>query len=202
MKIIDIVQGTDEWQEFRKGKCMGSKVGDILSKRETKGRKVGFYQLIADKVAIEDEDIDGMDRGHRLEDEALSLYEETEGKKYRRGLVCVSDEDPDMGISPDGLSDDETEAVEVKCLSTRIYLKAYFEKTIPDEYEFQKLQYFIVNPKLEQLHFVFYDPRVTAKPLFWITVFREDVADEVEVYKQKELEVLKEVNRLVAELTF
>jgi putative phage-type endonuclease len=202
MKIIEnLEQNTPEWLEARRGKITGSKLGDIVVKRGT-GRKLGFYELVADNIALEAGDENPMDRGHRLEDEALSLFEKEEGVTFRRGLFCISDENPEMAVSPDGLSKDSKRMAEVKCLSTPKYLQAYFEKQIPSEYEFQKLQYFIVNPKCERLDFVFYDPRVTAKPMFFLTFYREDLLEDIELYKQYQVEVLSEVNRLVAELAF
>ncbi len=201
MKILKVEQNTDEWMEARKGKITGSKLGDILSKRGT-GKKLGFYELIADKLAIVEPDESPMDRGHRLEDEALSMFEEEIGMKFERGLFCVSDENENMAVSPDGLAKNLKSAVEVKCLNTPRFLQAYFEKKIPSEYDFQVLQYFIVNPDLETLYFVFYDPRVTAKPLHYLSFDREDMQVEVDMYKEQELAMLQEVDKLVEELAF
>lgn len=206
MQVLKVEQNTEEWLEARKGKITGSKLGDILSKRETKTRKVGFYQLIADKLAITEEgDELAMDRGHRLEDEALELFSQETGSKLEKGLFCVSDENPNMAVSPDALIKNKgkyTGAVEVKCLKAALHLQAYFEKKIPSDYDFQVLQYFIVNPDLECLFFVFYDPRIAAKPMHYIPVFREDVEVEVEKYKEQELETLALVDKLVEELAF
>lgn len=166
-------------------------------------KKMGFYKLIAERIALDaDPDEDPRDKGHRLEKEAVNQLEQHTGIKYRRGLFCTSDEHPYMKLSPDGLSEDDTHAAEAKCLSTPHHLMAMYENKIPDEYEEQKLQYFIVNPKLEQLDFVFYDPLITAKPYFVITFFREDLANEIELYRLYELGLLAEVDKLVEELTF
>lgn len=243
MKILPIVQNTDEWMLERKKSITGSKLGDVVSRVsltkdaivqelkelgvefDIKGKKedlepllpvsskvklmlaqpkkIGFYQLIADHIALDgDPDEDPRDKGHRLEEEAVNQLEAELGIKYRRGLFCVSDEHEDMKLSPDGLSENETHAAEAKCLSTAHHLKAMYEKQIPSDYEEQKLQYFIVNPKLERLDFVFYDPLITAKPFFYITFYREDLADEIELYRQYELGLLKMVGEMVEELTF
>lgn len=205
MKVTKIQQNTDEWLEVRKGKITGSKLGDILSKRTSTGRKLGFYELIADRLAIVEPIENPMDRGHRLEDEALNLFTEETGIELEKGLFCISDENPNMAVSPDGLvkvGDKYPIAVEVKCLNTPRYLQAYFEKKIGSDYDFQVLQYFIVNPDLEILYFVYYDPRVTAKPMHYITVNRFDIEAELELYKAQEIEILKEIDNLVAELAF
>lgn len=200
MKIIQVVQNSEEWDQIRKGKITGSKLNDIVVKRGT-GKKIGFYELIADRVAVQPDGEDPMDRGHRLEDEALDLYEKQVGK-LQRGVFAVSDDNPNMAISHDAINEYYTHAVEVKCLSSAKHLQAYFEKQIPTEYEFQKLQYFIINPDLLQLDFVFYDPRVTCKPLHSISFFRQDLEEEIEQYKQYEIDTLAEVETLVEQLAF
>ena len=166
-------------------------------------KKLGFYRLIAERIALDaDPDEDPRDKGHRLEEEAVNQLEQHTGIKYRRGLFCTSDEHPYMKLSPDGLSEDETHAAEAKCLSTPHHLMAMYENQIPDDYQEQKLQYFIVNPKLQRLDFVFYDPLITAKPFFTITFKREELANEIELYRLYELGLLAEVDKLVEELTF
>jgi len=143
-----------------------------------------------------------MDRGTRLESEALELFAEMEGKDVKNEeVIWVSDLDSNIAYSPDGVISD-TEVVEVKCLSSARHLQAYFEKEIPDDYEEQYVQAFIVNEKLEQLYFVFYDPRVASKPLHWILVQRDDIKDKIEAYKEYQVQALKEIEQMVTELTF
>lgn len=204
MKILNIEQNTDEWLEARKGKITGSKLKDIVVKRGT-GKKLGFYELLADRLSIEADEEDVMERGHRLENEALEAFSSLTGHKVEQVGMCISDENPNIALSPDGLikkGKKYTEAVEVKCLSASRHLQAYFEKKIPDEYEFQKLQYFIVNTDLERLHFCFYDPRVTAKPFFVIEVTRKEVEEDIGIYLEYQKSVLKEVDELLVELAF
>lgn len=204
MKILNLEQNTDEWLEARKGKITGSKLKDIVVKRGT-GKKLGFYELLADRLSIEADEEDVMERGHRLENEALEAFSSLTGHKVEQVGMCISDENPNIALSPDGLikkGKKYTEAVEVKCLSASRHLQAYFEKKIPDEYEFQKLQYFIVNTDLERLHFCFYDPRVTAKPFFIIEVTRKEVEEDIEIYLEYQKSILKEVDELLVELAF
>ena len=68
------------------------------------------------------------------------------------------DDDENIAVSPDGFIG-TTEAVECKCLSSARHIEALLTRAIPSEYEYQVLQYFIVNDKLEMLNFVCYDPR-------------------------------------------
>lgn len=204
MRILDIEQNTDAWYEARKGKITGSKLKDIVVKRGT-GRKVGFYELLADKLAAEEPEENAMDRGGRLEDVAVESFATMTGKTIERVGLCVADFNEGIAVSPDGLIRNDgkyTGAVEVKCLSAARHLQALIEQAVPDEYYYQVLQYFIVNEDLETLYFVFYDPRITIKPLHYLTVTRESLYDDVETYKTYQIETMAEVNRIIEELAF
>lgn len=205
MKVIEnIEQNTNAWLDLRKGRITGSKLADIVVKRGT-GKKIGFYELIADKLSIAEEAEDAMERGHRLEGVALDLFTEQTGKKLTRGVFCVSDDNDYIALSPDALIGSKGKfdgAVEVKCLSAAKHLMAYFEQKVPSEYEFQVLQYFIVNDKLKTLYFVFYDPRITAKPIHWLEIKRENMEEDIATYKQYQIDTLKEIETLTAQLAF
>lgn len=204
MIIFQAPQNTDEWLENRKGKISGSKLKDIIVKRGT-GRKIGFYQLLADKLAIDEQVDNPMERGSQLENEALDLFSKEASKKIEQVGLCVSDENPNIALSPDGLikkGKKYPEAVEVKCLNSAKHLEAFFEKKIPDEYHEQAMQYFIVNENLETLYFVFYDPRIIVKPIHWIEVKRKDIEDEIQYLKDYQIQTLKEVEELLVSLAF
>ncbi len=202
MNIIKIEQNSQEWQDLRKGKITGTKFKDIVVKRGD-SKKKGFYQLLADRLSIEEEGEaeNPMERGHRLEKEAIDLFQEQTGKKVDRDVFCISDKNKNIALSPDGLVGKD-EAVEVKCLNSASHLQALLEKTIPKDYEEQRNQYFVVNKDLKKLYFIFYDPRVTIKPIHWITVNREDIADDIEFQENYQIKVLKEIDELLANLAF
>ena len=143
-----------------------------------------------------------MERGHELEKEAIEKFTELTGMKVNDDCgVWVSDENEYIAISPDGEVNDE-EAVEVKCLSSSRHLQALVEQKIPSEYEEQAVQYFIVNEKLLALHFVFYDPRIEAKPIHYITLNRVDLEDKIQAYTAYQKVTLEEINKIVEDLTF
>ena len=68
---------------------------------------------------------------------------------------------------------------------------------IPDDYDEQHLQAFIVNSKLERLHFTFYTDLIPARPLHVITVKREDVAERLAEMREYELKTVKLIDELV-----
>ena len=187
MKVIKYEQGeyetpTSKWLLDRKGKITGSKLKDIIVKRGT-GEKIGFYEIIAERVALPADDENPMMRGIRIEEEAVLKFQEKTGKEVDTSLVIwESDENQDIAISPDGFIG-ETEAVEVKCLSSAKHIQSIMENKIPDDYEYQVVQYFVVNQNLNRLHFVMYDPRMPEKwQLNVIEITRDDVMGEVEEY--------------------
>lgn len=204
MKILNLEQGSDEWFEFRKGKVSGTMLGDLYSKRGN--RKLGFYEMIAERLALEPDDENRMERGHRLENEAAQLFAEKTGKKLDIIGVCVHDKYPNVINSPDRLIKSKdgkyTEAVEIKCLAPARHLQAVIENKVPDEYEAQKLQYFIVNPDLEKLYFVFYDPRIPTVPLHSVEVTREELGDLPDKYLQFQVEQLQEIDNIIERLAF
>lgn len=201
MKVVSF-KDREAWLKFREGKITGSKLGNIIVKRGT-GKKLGFYELLAERLAIEEDgDETPMDRGTRLEGQALEVFAKLTKKKVKNDLVIwVSDEDSSIAYSPDGLISDR-EVAEVKCLSSARHLQAYCEQKIPDDYEEQYIQAFIVNEKLQTLYFVFYDPRVECKPIHWIEVKRKDVEEKIQTYKDYENMVLAELDSWVTKLTY
>lgn len=202
MRVLNIEQNSEQWEQIRKGKITGSKLNDIVVKRGD-GEKMGFYELIAERLSVDSEVENPMERGHRLEDEARQEFVKRTGKEVQTNVMCFSDMNENIAVSPDGLIEDEgryTEAVEIKCLSGANHIKAYLEQKIPKEYEFQALQYFIVNEDLQTLYFCFYDPRITVLPFHYIEVKRNQ--EEVDTYKQYQLEKLKKIEEIIEKLAF
>lgn len=206
MKVIEVDQNTDQWLELRKGKITGSKLKDIVVKRGT-GKKIGFYQLIADRLGIDESYQDPRERGHGLEHEAIEAFEEATEVEVNKDVgLCVSDINENIALSPDGLIADEDgvyrQAVEVKCLGSARHIEAVLEDRIPQDYEMQALQYFIVISELEVLYFVFYDPRIIAKPLHIVQLAREDYEADIEEYRDYQVRTLLEVDAAVEKLAF
>lgn len=206
MKITPF-ESREQWLFARQGKITGTRLQSIVVKRGT-GEKKGFYELIAERLAVSESDFEGfvpnetpMERGTRLQKHALARLETALGQKINDELVLWTREDNEsIAISPDGVID-ETTAVETKCLSSASHIEAYLTGKVPDEYEFQKLQYFIVNDKLQELYFCFYDPRIPCKDFFYFVIKREEVQEEIDTYLKYQLDKLARVDEIVAKLT-
>ena len=194
----------EEWLQARKGKITGSRLADIIVKRGT-GKKIGFYELIAERLSTDPEglafDETPMERGTRLEPEAMACFVEATGKKVDTSLVMWSRDDNDsIAVSPDGFIG-KLEAVETKCLSSAKHLKAFLTQQVPEDYEEQVTQYFIVNDQLRTLWLAFYDPRIPLLDFFFLEVKRADIEDDIEDYLEQERNVIAEVDKIVLEIT-
>lgn len=143
-----------------------------------------------------------MDRGTRLEPEAVAMFAKEAKKKVNTDLVILTRDDNEyIAISPDGLIG-KTEAVEAKCLSSARHIEAFLTQKVPSDYEMQKLQYFCVNDSLKTLYFAFYDPRILVKPFFYLTISRKEVQEKVDKYLEYQRKTLEEVDIIVNNLTY
>lgn len=192
----------DEWLAARSGKITGSKLKDILTKRGN-SVKIGVYQLAADKLGIQDGSVDGRDRGHELEVEAIEALSKETGIDFQTDLVMWHDEqNPNIAYSPDGYTEDNTVTAEAKCLSSAHHIQITVENRILNEHYDQMIQSFIVNDKQQTHYYVSYDPRVTSHPVTIIKTEREDVEGVVEAYRASEQAVLGRVDEIVESLAF
>lgn len=197
----------------RMGKITGSRLKDIIVKRGTE-KKIGFFEVIAERVSTDPYGMamneTPMERGTRLEPEAIDEFEKATELKVDRTLVLwVREENEGIAISPDGFIG-TTVAVESKCLSSARHLEAYIKHffwkrsvwdSVPSEYREQALQYFVVNDLLGTLHMVFYDPRITVMPYFKLTITRDMVAEEVLEALEYQRKEIKELDEIVNSLT-
>lgn len=194
-------ESKEEWLEARRGRITGSRLKDIVVKRGT-GKKIGFWELVAERLGVPPDGEDVMERGNRLESEAIEQFTKETGKKVNTDLVLwVREDNENIAISPDGFIG-KTEAVETKCLSSARHIEALVTQAVPGEYEMQVIQYFVVNDSLKTLYLAFYDPRILAKPFFYLTIKRADVQEKVDEYLEYQKTTLAEVNEIVNQLTF
>lgn len=201
MKLYnEIEQQTPEWHYLRKGKVTGTTLKAIVG--TSAARTKAFYKMVGERLSIGDMDSDEkpMDRGNRLENEARIMFEFQTGKTVLTTGFIESEENKYMGLSPDGGMENWTEQIEIKCPECQNYVEAWDTNKVPAEYYAQVIQSFIVNQKLKTMYFVLYHPEIPVHPMHIIIIQREDVQYDVESYKQKELEFLKEVDQKVSDI--
>jgi hypothetical protein len=207
MKVTRFEDKT-EWEQFRLGKITGSRLKDLIVKRGTEMKK-GYYDLIAERLTTthESDEVPAMQRGNILEPQAVTLFMEemlyTNGtplEEWEAGLVIWQREDnPNIALSPDCYHIDLEKAVEVKCLNSGEHIKSYLTKEIPDVYEEQVIQYFIVNEKLETLYFAMFDPRfiLDKHKFFYLTLNRKDLETKITDYYTQQVNMLDRVEAIV-----
>ena len=196
MKKYDkIEQGSDYWHQIRKGKITGTVLKGIMG--TPKARQEAIYEMIAQRLTVGiGDDENPMDRGTRLEDEAIAAFELESGKTVEKTGFCEDDEDSSIANSPDGLIG-QTEAIEVKCPGGKNHVKVWLTNEVPDEYEWQVVQYFIVNEKLEKLYFVSYNPDIPVHPLHILEIKREDIKLDIANARKAQEAFLVEIEAIL-----
>src|SRR3990167_2199768 len=169
----NIQQGSDEWHQIRKGKITGTMLKNLMG--TPRAKQEAIYEMVAQRltIGIQDFEENAMDRGTRLEDEAIAAFEFESGKTVEKTGFVENDEDSSIANSPDGLIG-ETEAVEIKCMGGKNHVKVWLTNEVPEEYEWQVVQYFVVNPKLKKLYFVAYNPDIPIHPLHILEIERNE----------------------------
>lgn len=204
MKILHFTKNSPEWLEARSSLITGTKNKDLIVKRGS-AKKKGFYQLIADRLQVPKEnsmrgyatDIeDPRARGHALESQAIEMF-----KKIVPNLIikddctlCVSEENPNLGYSPDGLiyeNGTPVATIEVKCLDGANHIEALITKDYSD-FEWQLIQGFIVNPLQQYAYLVFYNPDLK-RPLHYILITRDEVKEKITQLQEIQALTLTEV---------
>jgi hypothetical protein len=203
----NIFTNNEDWLDARRGKVTGSTLKDIVVKRGT-GKKIGYYRLIADRIAIpRDPNESRIDRGHTLEADAIARLAKETGLPFVQvdNELWTREDDTSIAYSPDGyVPTNPIEIVaEVKCLDSAKHLEAFITREIPSEYIEQTRQAFAVNDDMKTLYFAMYDPSLPPTcDFFYITITREQVADEVAYLLDYQRQTLAEVSEWVDKLTF
>jgi len=69
--------------------------------------------------------------------------------------------------------------VEVKCPSSKKHIQYLRQGKLPNDYKWQVLGSFIINPDCQWYDFMSFDPRVTQRPVFIYRTTRESVQLEL-----------------------
>ncbi len=189
-------QQTPEWFSIKKGVISGTQLKAIMG--TPKARQEAIYDIIGERlmVGIYDDYETPIQRGNRLEPEAIATYEIETGYQVETIGFCESDESEHMGSSPDGLIG-ESGAVEIKCPEHKNYVKYWITNEVPDEYIWQCTQYFVINEKLEWLDFVAYNPDIPIHPIHIIHVTRSEMMGRIEKAEKEQKIFLAEVNTIL-----
>lgn len=153
----ELLQCTLDWYEIRWGKIGGTLSSGLLIKSDTLFLDI-LSQQIEEFELEESYESQAMIDGRDNEVFAVEYLESYFNVKFERPGWLQSVQFPLLGISPDGLTEDETIACEVKCLKRKAHTSVLLENDIPMTHRAQCVHYFTVNPKLEKLYFMAFRP--------------------------------------------
>jgi len=203
IKLVNVEQRSESWHKERQGVLTGTGLKSVIG--TPKVRETYFYEILAERLSTEaNTEESAMDRGVRLESEAIEVYKaQTKAQISLIGLVKRKD-NKWIGYSPDGLIEQNNgiyeKDIEVKCLSSAKHIKTYLTRQIPEEYIAQGIMGFVVNDDLKERDFVFYDPRISKIPFFIITMKRLDYEIEIAEAKIQTEKFINEVNSTLENL--
>lgn len=193
-------QLSPEWFQLKKGKISGTVLKSIMG--TPKARQDAIYDLVAESLTVGEESEEyenAMDRGTRLQSDALSSFELEKGIKVEEVGFLEHETIPRIGYSPDGIISDE-EDIEIKCPLGKNYVKMWLTNLVPEEYFWQMVQAFVVNPKLQKRYFIGYHPNIEVHPLHIIEVTRETLTDSIEKAEANQKIFISEVDDILKTL--
>lgn len=121
MKILDILQGSDEWKNLRLSKITGTDAAILTGSNIWKSKLELWEQKLL--ISQPDECTPKMKRGSDLEEPARLLLNEALGIEFKPAVV-ISDLYPHMMASLDGLSPCGRFMCEIKCPSLHSHEQA------------------------------------------------------------------------------
>jgi predicted phage-related endonuclease len=155
----DLLQKSLDWHEIKWGKIGGTLSKGLFLKSDTLLIDI-LSQRLEEFEPVDSFETYDMQRGNELEPFAKEYLEQYTGIKFEASGWLQCEENELLGISPDGITEDETVCCEIKCLGRKKHLEVLISEEIPNEYLHQCLHYFTVNPKLEKLYFIAYRPEM------------------------------------------
>jgi hypothetical protein len=172
----DIIQGTADWLELRHGKITGTASKGLFIKSDT---------LLIDLISqhIEDWELEDsyssadMVRGTELEPYAREAISDELFISFKEIGFIQNAAIPILGLSPDGISEDDTIMLEIKCPRAKKHTETLLANEIPSDNIHQVLHYFTVNPKLETMYFVSYRPESKEKSLWYKALTKDSKID-------------------------
>jgi putative phage-type endonuclease len=187
MVIHNVEQRSQEWHELRRAKVTGTKFKSLLAKNPIEL----VYELIAEAATVIEDDEDGyvsdaMLWGAEMEPLACLAYEGITGRKVQHAGFISRDDADWFGLSPDGfveLEDGSIIGIEIKAPNTKRHVKTIVENKVPTDskanWRPQCMMWFLLDKRVKQVDFICYDERYTDKKCHIISIFREDVEDEI-----------------------
>ena len=203
----EILQRSIEWHELKHAKIGGTLAKGLFVKSDTLMLDI-LSQMLEDYEAEDNYISADMQRGIDLEPFALEALSKEIFVEFQQVGFLQNTAIPLLGISPDGITEDETIMCEIKCPGAKKHTETILADEIPNDNIHQVLHAFTVNPKLEQMYFVSYRWENKIKPL-WYKMLTKDseinlgtkakpviktVAEWVEIARENAEDLNKQIN--------
>lgn len=176
---IALEQGSEEWEKIRLGKLTASRFSDAIARTKSGwGASRANYraELICERLSglrYEGYTNFYMDRGNRVEPEAVTAYELFVGLGVEQCGFFPHPTIPMAGASPDRLVGEDGQ-IEAKCRTTAIHFDLLLTHTILDKFIAQ-MQFSLACTGRSWCDFVSYDPRAPADySLFVKRIYRDE----------------------------
>jgi hypothetical protein len=136
----DLIQGTDEWLDQRRGIVTASVVGQLVTPSTIKVAKNDYSRaltasLVAERITGRTDPVyvsDDMLRGHEDEPRAVAVYEEHFAPVRHVGFMTEDRWGFTIGYSPDGLVGDDG-LIEIKSRRQKKQLQTILSGEVPSE---------------------------------------------------------------------
>jgi putative phage-type endonuclease len=174
MIILDVDQGSPEWDAARLGIPTASNFDNIITSKGEPSKQATeyMYKLAVERITgkkIDGFKSDAMQRGNDLEADAVRFYELSRNVETTKVGFVYKDELKKFGASPDRLIGTDGLA-EIKCPLAHTHVEYLLEKKMPTKYVVQvQGQMYVTDAKWTD--FISYFP---AMPPFIIRVMRDD----------------------------
>lgn len=182
-KFIDVIQGSDEWFELRKGKFTASNIKDLFMSPTTAGYEKAIYKVVFERLSgalVESEFKSAyMQRGNDLEQQAREAYELITFNKVDNGGFFEMSEW--IGASPDGLINEDG-LLEIKCPAYNTMINYLIKKELPKEYYYQVHSQILICDK-KYCDFFAYHPNL----------------DKVIIRVERDEKICNEINKKIKE---
>ena len=180
----DVIQGSKDWHEAKRGKISGSQISNILMNPSTAGYQNYLTRLALERITNITEETfcsNDMQRGLDLEDSARTIYEFSSGNEVTQ-LGYIEHPYVEMALSsPDGVVGSEG-GVEIKCPKAKNHLETRLTEKIKREYLLQVQWLMACSPSIQWVDYISFCPDFPADlQLKIIRVWRDDhKIDELE----------------------
>lgn len=197
MKIHHFDQGSEQWEEIRKGKATASRFKEVVTakKLELSASSQRYAaQLVAERLGIESTDplpTYWMQWGTEAEPYAIQEFERSQNLEVERvGFIELND---DCGCSPDGLIGDN-ELIEVKCPKSETLIQWQLNGALPDEYRLQVQGSLWITGR-SHCHFWGWHPQMA--PMHLIVSRDEEVMDALDKWIPAFIESVKAMEKCI-----